>query len=203
VLHAADEETRTQLMARTIAALDDEAAPAERRSLIRDLRDELEEDLAARTGSAKAARRRIQALVDDYRRLRAGSAPGPARTFRMSALAAEIRSLGRAAAHEPAQVRELFRASDGGRIAALVLLGAAPHASCLELVLDGIGTPRSAFEQFQALRTAEAMLPDLDAPAREALASALRTQMSEGPGHYINEDNRDRLAIATRLLERL
>ncbi len=67
------------------------------------------------------------------------------------------------------------------------------------MVLPGIVSSRSAFEQYQALRAAEEMIQSLDASQLEKLVQAVRDQRSGGPGKFITRDS-DRWAISERIL---
>jgi hypothetical protein len=59
----------------------------------------------------------------------------------------------------------------------------------LPIVLDGISNSRSAFEQFQALRAAEELLPILDRGARQRLGKVLEHEHRDFDGKGIREDS--------------
>ncbi|HET8955686.1 MAG TPA: hypothetical protein VFN18_08520 [Solirubrobacterales bacterium] len=134
----------------------------------------------------------LEETLDDYGRkyeeLRSSLPPGADRTFRMGSLMAEIRALAGHMAVTPRLVKERFYSGrEGNRVVALTLLEAVPLWQCLDVVIDGIRNSRSAFEQFQALRAAEEILPELGSADRRRLADCLKAEL-EDASKGIDED---------------
>jgi hypothetical protein len=66
--------------------------------------------------------------------------------------------------------------SDGSRIAALSLLQIEPDPEYVHFVIDAIGESRSAFEQFEALRTARQLVPALTSRQKSRLKKSIEKQ---------------------------
>lgn len=135
----------------------------------------------------------------EYERIRNELPPNDQRTREMSRIVAEVRSATRGKGLPPNVVRSLFNRSDGGRVVALANLGANPDPTLVDIVRDGVVNSRSAFEQYHALRAAEALTPLLPETDRGQLADAIRSEMGEGPGEHIRPDT-DRWPVAERVL---
>ncbi len=134
-----------------------------------------------------------------YEEARRAMKPGGQRTERMAQIMADVRALADRVAYTAKDARDLFESgTDGGRVVALALLRAKPAGECFDLVMKGIGREsRSAFEQYQALRAAEGMLPQLPREARRQLRELL-----EDPRTVGRWDGRDlsRRELGDRLL---
>jgi hypothetical protein len=61
-----------------------------------------------------------------------------------------------------------------------------------------VANSQSAFEQYHALRAAEAVAPLLPEADRHELAEVVRRQMGDGPGQYIQPAS-DRWPVAERV----
>lgn len=136
----------------------------------------------------------------EYERVRNESPPSSQRTREMSRIVGEVRSATQGGGLIPDVVRSLFNGSDGGRVVALATLGANPDSTLVDIVRDGVANSRSAFEQYHALRAAEALAPLLSEVDRRQLANAIRDQMGEGPRQHIQQ-NTDRWPVAERVLK--
>lgn len=145
---------------------------------------------AAEGDTEKAAELRQEALdllqraaptAAAYEQLRTGSPPSDARTMEMEALVAKTRANAEQESLRREDVRRLFnQGNDGERIYALALMEGNPQLANLEAVLDAIEDPRSAFEQYHALRVARLLLPTLDDVQGGRLATAVKQQQDNG-----------------------
>ncbi|NEK87673.1 hypothetical protein GCU60_18195 [Blastococcus saxobsidens] len=137
-----------------------------------------------------------------YQAIRATQPSSWQRTERLQELIAEESRTLSGAVDSPEAVRELFRAGDEGyRILAIGMMSANPALADPETIADAVSSPRTAFEQFHALRAAEALAsrqpppPGVDA-VREAVRAA---SSSDGLG----APDSDRGRLARRVLELL
>lgn len=132
-----------------------------------------------------------------YERLRRTQASGPARTRQLEAILDEARAAG--AAYTPEQVRQLFfGGTDGERIYAIGLMQGNPDSRDLGVVLDGIRSSRSAFEQFHSLSLADEMVAELDEDGRRELARAIEAARRR---HLV--PGTDRWPLSERILAKL
>ncbi len=127
--------------------------------------------------------------------------PGPARTKAMDQLVDRVRSLAARGRYRPDRIRAMWESGhEGRRVAALGAIQQLPELGSAAIVLEGITSSQSAFEQFHALLAAEAMLPVMTPDERTALRAAVAEQ--RGPSGRI-ENDRSRTRIADRLLAAL
>jgi hypothetical protein len=127
--------------------------------------------------------------ANDYEAIRAEMPPGSERTFRMGSLMSEVRAVaGFVEVTERSVTHRYESGRDGDRVVALTLLEAHPLSDCLDVVLDGIANSRSAFEQFQALRAAEELLPELSEPDQHRLGEVLAEEYADHKGKGLRED---------------
>lgn len=174
------------------------------KTVVQSLRLEAEEELAALSPDADQAHRWLGRCAREYEEVRRVMPAGQERTFRMQEIAAKVRSLIRKAPLSFQQVRALFHQErDGNRMVALVMLAYLGYPECFDLALEAISRPHSAFEQYSALRAAQAMMPNLPSEHRQQLKTALLDQRSEGPEQYLHPENRDRYIISSELLTQL
>lgn len=137
-----------------------------------------------------------------YEGVRADMPPGDDRTFRMGVLMSEVRSVAGIIGVTEDLVASLFEAGrEGDRVVALTLIEAEPLPGCLPIVLDGISNSRTAFEQFQALRAAEELLPLLDRGGRQRLGKVLEHEYRDFDGKGIREDTSRLYAIRHMLAQ--
>ena len=159
------------------AALDSvqvEAVSVEERAEARMARGDIERELGRSIDPVGVPAEILGQHARDYERLRAEFSAGSERTFRMGVLMSEVRAVAGVVGVTRDLVTRLFESGrEGDRIVALTLIEAQPLPECLPIVLDGISDSRSAFEQFQALRAAEELLPLLDKDARQLLGKVL------------------------------
>lgn len=134
-----------------------------------------------------------------YERLRTTEPPGWDRTSRMEGALRQARALD-AETLEPRHVADLFATgSDGNRVVALALVQERPRLATVDILVEAIEHSRSPFEQYQALVAAEQAAPELSAPDRERLRTALESVVT-GP---LGERSSDRRTVARRLLQQL
>lgn len=174
--------------------------PPEDKQEIRRLREQAESELASRTIGYRNARSRIEGLAREYERLRDQMESGGERTHLMSVVVAEIRSITPQAEYSSEEMMSCFaEASAGNRIAVLSMLQATSDTSCFSAVLSGISESSSAFEQYNALRAAETMIPLLFKDQRNRLRNAINEQRGEGEGRHIKPKT-DRWSLSDRIL---
>jgi hypothetical protein len=101
--------------------------------------------------------------------------------------------------HPPAEaVRAIFNiGGDGERLYALALMQADPKTVDIESVLDSISNSHSAFEQYNALVTAQVGLDSFNEAETIRLATAIRRQMD--PTGYISRST-DRQRVAEQIM---
>jgi formylglycine-generating enzyme required for sulfatase activity len=151
------------------------------------------------TRSARMYLEELQLLGREYESLRQRLPSGNRRTYLMNALLGRAQTL--AGTLERGRVaEELFNDnSDGGRVIGLALARGEPQRTHAEMVLQGIGSSRSAFEQYHALLLSVAVLPLLDASAVRKIRSCIQGEM----GRFITEDDNSRWLIAQEVVRAL
>ena len=187
-------DTQRELLPTIIGVVDtveDVALEAEREEL-RVMKQELESRLAS-----------LSEIGDLYQTTRREMQPGAKRTFELIKIVAAARTLVQHAEFEPTEVSNLFTEdTEGSRITALAILQAKPDRVYFPLVLEAIAKSRSAFEQYEALRAAEHMLPILEKKDKRELKSTLLDQRSGREGAYIKRGS-DRWSLSGRILNSL
>ncbi len=200
-----DPGTQREVLSTYVAAVDvaESKLPAAEQPKLRNLRQGLENQLASLPPESQQARSRLNGLAELYEATRKAMPSGSERTLKMSSIVAQARAVAAQARYQPMEMTDLLgQNTDGSRIIALAVVQANPDPRAFSLPLDAITHSRSAFEQYQALRAAEEMLPRLDEGQKQQLAAALRDQRSGGPGKFITPDS-DRWAISSRILAAL
>lgn len=176
--------------------------PLDQRSQARQVREGIEEAIAEIPRQSSEVERRLREVAREYERLRAEMEPSSERTTAMTQLVSRARGL--AASGTPTDPRRWYRqGTEGARIVALAAIQALKDPRNVSLVLDAIEHPRSAFEQFQALRAADLSLDSLDAEQLGALRTAIENQLCEqvGDGRWITQGDASRWQYAHSLLE--
>jgi hypothetical protein len=135
-------------------------------------------------------------VSSDYEALRLQQAPGPKRTAAMERLIARARRDAKEGRYSKADVEKLAAGDDGERVEALAVIQERPEWGPLDFVISAIEHSRSAFEQYHALKAAEAMLNGLNENERRRLADVCRS------APFLDTPS-DRRALRDRLLERL
>lgn len=200
-----DPGAQRELLSSAVAAADvaEPKSPTIEQPKLRELRHDLEHQLASLPPKTQQAREQLESLANLYEATRKNMSSSSERTFKMSTIIAQAKALALQANYEPMEVSNLFaKDTDGSRIIALALLQAKPDSRFFALVLPAISGSRSAFEQYQALRAAEQMLPMLNSDEKQRLVTTLRDQRSGGPGKYITRDS-DRRPLSDRILSAL
>ena len=170
---------------------------------LRELREDLEHQLASLSPESQHAREQLKAFAKLYEATRNSMPPGPDRTFKMSTIVAQARAIASQAKYEPLEVSDLFAENtSGSRIVALAILQASPDPTFFSLAREAIGKSRSAFEQYHALRAVEGMVGALSPDQKRELDATLRDQRSGGPDKYIKPDS-DRWTLSSRILNAL
>jgi hypothetical protein len=157
--------------------------------------------------SADALRAQARALLEAadplaarYATVRSLSPAAPERTRAMEQIVADARRQAAAQEFDPGEVsRWLREGSDERRIVALAMMQERKELRDLDLTLDAIAHPHSPFEQYHALRLAEAMVGDLDARRRQQLAEVIRRAQRSLRFRY----DSDRWRLSERVLDRL
>jgi len=168
----------------------------------------LAEQAEERGDGADAARLRLEArtlldvagpILDDYRSARASMPAGPERVRSLEGVMARARDLASTRSFEPDAVRRwLAEGRDEERVTALGLMQADPGLRDFDAALSAIAEPRSAFEQYHAMRLARQMVGDLLPEQRQRLTATLRT----GAVQDLHPES-DRRVVATALLHTL
>jgi hypothetical protein len=188
ILRLLDPEAQENALPPLIVGLQnaEERAPFPEQTTIKDIRLGLESQLASLPVDAQVARKRLAELAAEYERTRESMPTGQERTFAMQRIVTEARALGPRAVLSPKELSDFFAASDeGGRIVALAILQAVAKPEFFALVKDSIAHSRSAFEQYQALRATEALLPLLSEGDKQTLKRILLDQRGGGDKKWI------------------
>lgn len=194
------------LLPKLIATLDsveptlDQAEQAK----VASVRQEAEQEWGALTVKGETdARQQLTALAKEYEEVRRVMPPGSQRTFRMQEIAARVRALAGEAHYGPDDMRSLFsQGSDGDRIVALQLLLRYPHPDCLNIMVDAIAHPRSAFEQYAALKAVEKVMPDMAADQMKHLHQVIVDQQNDSaPNKILTPTDPKRWALSERILK--
>lgn len=184
----------------TLEAAETERPEAERGRL-RDARHASETRLAQLESGSGSPKGALDQLAQQYERLRGSLGPSAERTFEMNRLVAEARARARASRWAPADVREMFAKDEGSRVMALAVMQVQPRAEYVDLICEAIENSRSAFEQYHALRAAEAHLDRIGDDGRQLLRESLERQRK--PGGWITRDDPSRWVLSGELLEKL
>jgi predicted flap endonuclease-1-like 5' DNA nuclease len=137
-----------------------------------------------------------------YQSLRSEMPPVPERTWILDNVVAQVRQTVRKGDTAPDVGGFAAEGSDGSRITALAILQARPDPQYFPFVRGAIEASRSAFEQFNALAAARAMLSHLDSDQRKELYYTLQDQRSGGRDKYILPGT-DRWLLSERILEEM
>jgi TIR domain len=164
------------------------------------MRQMLPQREAAAQVSAQAEQlfERARPVAEAYERLRREPA-GPERTARMTELVDSVRASARESSWDGAQVKMLFDSGrDGMRVYALGLMQGEPALGDLCTAINAIKTPRSNFEQYQALLVAQmAARESMDPQSAAALALAIEPLLSA------DRVGQDRLEVAQEIKDTL
>ena len=138
-------------------------------------------------------------MAQEYENTRRQMSPGQHRTYMMNALVSRVQLL--AGSVGAGSVAEQFwkQQTEGSRIVALALAANDPRRIHIEMVLGGIASSKSAFEQYHALLLSRKLLPLLDPTAVEQLRNAINGQV----GNNITDADQSRAVLANDLLTQL
>jgi formylglycine-generating enzyme required for sulfatase activity/MinD-like ATPase involved in chromosome partitioning or flagellar assembly len=138
-------------------------------------------------------------LAHEYEQLRERMAPGGERTFQMNALVDRIQTLA-GTSPTPNLPQELFRLqTSGARITGLAIAQRTVQPKHIDLAVEAISDPRSAFEQFHALILADRLLQAIDTDGKERIRQAIKSQI----GKFITPGDPSRWQLAESLLNKL
>ncbi len=167
-----------------LAAQADRAALAGRPERARQLR-----------ADSNAQALRAQSLLATYSSVYALPFHDPTRTARLDETVNEL-ATAQLAAHPAADaVRALYDLGSRQREIALAMMAQDPSVADVEAVLSSIGNSRTAMEQYQALRAAQALLPGLPAADAARLRTVVTAETS-GNGYITAGTSRMELAQA-------
>jgi YD repeat-containing protein len=149
---------------------------------------------------ARALLEAADPLAARYATVRSGSRAGPERTRAMEKIVADARQQAAQQEFDPGEVaRWLREGNDERRIVALALMQGRKELRDADLVMDAIAHSHSAFEQYHALRLADAMVADLDADRRQQLVDVIHRAQRSLRFRY----DSDRWRLSERILDRL
>ena len=179
--------------------------PPEQRAEARQVREGIEEAIGEIPRPAGDAARRLREIAALYEKIRSEVPPSDSRTREMTQLVSRARGLASSGATQIDPQAWYQRGSDGARIVALAATQALKDPAAFGIVIDGISKPRSAFEQFHALRAADELRPYLDDEQLATLGQAIRGQLAdrEGGGKWITPADPGRLEYAHLLLDQI
>lgn len=201
--HADDE--LANILAENIAALGtiEQKLDDSDKSSIQKLRLQTEKAIASLAEPDSNARKKLETLSRDYEKIRELFPYGKERTLKMGTIFSQIRSLSQNFSFKPADIIKRFKSDgEGERITAIALAQVLPDTSCFDILTEAVARPKSAFEQYNALKALELVAPKLAEDQKVSLKKVLADQMGEGEGKYINPQT-DREIIAKRILAKI
>jgi hypothetical protein len=169
----------------------------------RQVREEIEEAIARIPRGPQDVQRRLREIAREYERLREEMKAGQERTRAMTELVTRARGLWQADPR-PAEAARWYRsAREGDRVIALAGIQTRRDPGDLNIVIDAISRPRSAFEQFHALRAAAAVIPQLMPSELRTLRRAIAEQRveTEDGAHWITPADVSRWQYSQYLLD--
>jgi hypothetical protein len=92
--------------------------------------------------------------------------------------------------------------SESSRIAAIGILQTQPDTKFFHFIIDAISQSRSAFEQFQALSSAQSFLPKLSTKQKSQLKKVITSQLGDQPEQSI-EAGSDRRVLSEMILRKI
>lgn len=186
-----------------VAGTVEATGPTAQRPQARQIREEAEDAIASTAGDKEIVERRLTELAGSYESTRKSMPPGPTRTRAMTEIVATARAYAKGASVVP---QRFFRTDDdGSRLIGLAIVQAVPDRQALPNVLDAITNPRSAFEQFNALRAADALLPLLNTAELDQLRTAITSQIvdRETATQHITPNDPSRYGYAHDLIRQI
>jgi hypothetical protein len=128
---------------------------------------------------------RLRDLEVRYDTLREVLPHGEARTVRLEAIILQARAVVQNAEDSgdlDMRLADFASATDGGRAVTLGLLQATTATSIrmVECVIDAITSPRSSFEQYHALKTAQTLMPRISPLLQSRLTQAVQQAANSG-----------------------
>jgi hypothetical protein len=200
-------DTQEESLSAAAAVIDqvEVEGPPEQRSRAREAREGLEEAIGEIPRRRPEVTRRLREIARSYEQIRMTSPPGAARTREMTELVSRARGVASSGTPASSPERWFREETDGARIVALAAIQALRTPTDLPIVVAVIAEPRSAFEQFHALRAAEELLPFATREQKDLLRSAIESQLAEreGDGRWITPADPSRWAYAQHLLSSL
>jgi len=191
------------ILPKLIATLDrvETEIKEDQQAIVKEIRLEAEKELAAHSPESEDVHSRFKRLAHEYEDIRKTMRSGQQRTLKMEALVAQIRALASRADFSIDEIKHLFNTKRAGfRIIALGAIQGMPRPESLDLILEAIKASMSAFEQYHALRTANATVSLLSKPQKQRLRETLKLQMTEAPGKRITPDS-DRGRLCGQILK--
>jgi len=154
---------------------------------------------AFNTRTAEECEEELGWLADEYEAIRQKLPASNVRTSLMAGVVDRAQILA-GARDSGAMGRMLFlRGTDGCRLIGLALAQKEPQPQHLDLVLQGIASSRSAFEQYNALLLADSIARELPLEGADKLVMAIESQM----GKTIDDNDLSRFGPAQKLLKQL
>jgi hypothetical protein len=165
-----------------------QAEQAGHRELAETLRDEAQLLMSA-----------VQPVAAQYENVRLRESSSWDRTAKLERVMQQVREMAPSDFADPGSVSRLFDSgTDGNRIAAIALMQANPALASTRITLAAIRNPRSNFEQYHALRVAEAVVArDPEGPDACELLAAVAQALHN---RQLGSADSDRNALARRIL---
>ncbi|MEA5471742.1 hypothetical protein [Spirulina sp. 06S082] len=207
ILQTVTPETCDEALGALKVVLEDaeETAPYRQRGQLREIREQLTEEYGDRV-SPERARQDLAKLADRYQTLQEEYPSGTRRNFLFEAVAGGMRALVSSANLSESEIlAHLQSQHQGQRLVGLSCLAKMQATEAyFSAVLAAIASPDSAFEQMNALRVVEAMLPHLPPQQKQRLKRAIEQQRDydESKYQWIKRGS-ERWMICDRLLPEL
>jgi len=185
------------------ATAEERAAPGEK-AKAGEFRQQLETAYISRIPVGQRNNELTQ-LVEQYKQIRASMPYGGERTFQMESLVGRMRAIISQTKLLPNEVDAYLHSDDiGERLLGLACVQLNGDGQHFEQVAQIIDNPKSAFEQYQALRAVLETISRLNKSQRQTLSEILTKQQNynRDKGQWIKRGT-DRYWLSNRILNRL
>ena len=138
-------------------------------------------------------------LATRYEEVRRSQPSGWDRVAHLEGLVRQAADLARQESWTVSAVEALYDVGEeGSRVMALAMMAAVPSLATHRVTQEAVASPRSAFEQYHALRVAEALAVDRPHdPRTAAMAKVIRDELTRGA---FGAERSDRANLAERVL---
>lgn len=148
---------------------------------------ELQEAYLARI-PLRDAREEMLSLAERYNNVRVHLPASKDRTREMASIAERMRVLAPFASFSEQEVRSFLQSTNGGeRLLGLSIVSSTQQVAFFDDVLPLVDNPQSNYEQYQALRSLEQLLPFLNNIQKKKLQETLKRIPSDSHQAYLKD----------------